>query len=129
MSGSPKEKLHTEAQAEETSEEREVYLRDGRKLVLSEEGGEQLVEIKNPSGMLELRVRLTEAGPVLQMEAARLQLKATEAVEIESARVEIKATEHVALSSGGAIEVTSEEGTTVESNGDVRVVGKMIWLN
>lgn len=129
MSGSPKEKLHTEAHAEETSEEREVYLRDGRKLVLSEEGGEQLVEIKNPSGMLELRIKLTDAGPVLQMEAARLQLKATESVEIESARVEIKGTEQVAVTSGGTIEVSSEEETTVESNGDVKVVGKMIWLN
>lgn len=129
MSGSPKEKLHTEAHAEETSEEREVYLRDGRKLVLSEQGGEQLVEIKNPSGMLELRIKLTDAGPVLQMEAARLQLKATEAVEIESARVEIKGTEAVAVSSGGKLEVTSEEETTVESKGDVRVVGKTIWLN
>jgi uncharacterized protein (DUF2345 family) len=64
------------------------------------------------------------------MEAARLQLKATEAVEIESARVEIKGAEHVAVSSGGKLEVTSEEETTVEStNGDVKVAGKMIWLN
>lgn len=129
MSGSPKEKLHTETHAEETSEEREVYLRDGRKLVLSEQGGEQLVEIKNGSGMLEVRIRLTDAGPVLQMEAARLQLKATEAVEIESARVEIKGAEHVAVSSGGKLEVHSEEETTVDSNGDVKVAGKMIWLN
>ncbi len=130
MSGSPKEKLQTQAHAEETSEEREVYLRDGRKLVLSEQGGEQLVEIKSESGMLEVRIRLTDAGPVLQMEAARLQLKATEAVEIESARVEIKGAEHVAVSSGGTLQVTSEEEATVEStNGDVKVVGKMIWLN
>ena len=34
MSGSPKEKLRTEAASEETVEQREVYLRDGRKLVV-----------------------------------------------------------------------------------------------
>jgi hypothetical protein len=93
MAGSPKQKLETE-QAEETTEDaREVYLKDGRKLTVSDQGADQLVEIRNESGMVEVRIKLTEAGPVLQMEAARLQLKASEAVEIESARVEIKGTE------------------------------------
>jgi len=93
MSGSPKEKLHQQTGAEETTDEREVYLRDGRKLVVSDQGADQLVEIRNESGMLEVRIRLTEEGPVLQMESARLSLKATEAVQIESKRVEIKAAE------------------------------------
>ncbi len=131
MSGSPKEKLSTHVAPEETTEhdEREVYLRDGRKLVLSEQGGEQLVEIRNESGMLEVRIKLTEEGPVLQMESARLSLKATEAVQIESARVEIKGTEHVSVSSGGTLEVKSEEDASIESVGEIRINGKMIWLN
>ena len=109
MSGSPKEKL----QAEEVSDEREVYLRDGRKLVLSEQSGDQLVEIRNGAGMLEVRIRLTEQGPVLQMEAARLSLKASDAVEIESQRVAIKASETVDVNAGG----------------DVVVIGQTIHLN
>lgn len=132
MSGSPKEKLETQAVAEEVGEEttagQEVYLRDGRKLVLSEQGSEQLVEIRNESGMLEVRIRLTEAGPVLQMDAARLQLKASEAVSIESARVEIKGTEQVDLS-GGKVKISGEEDVNVDAKGEVRVVGKMIYLN
>ena len=78
--------------------------------------------------MLEVRIRLTEQGPVLQMESARLQLKATEAVEIESARVEIKGTERVELS-GGSVKVHGDEDVEVEASGDVRVTGKMIFLN
>lgn len=109
MPGSPKEKLQTE----EVSDEREVYLRDGRKLVLSEQSGDQLVEIRNGAGMLEVRIRLTEEGPVLQMESARLSLKASEAVEIESQRVSIKASE--------SIDVTAA--------GDVVVIGETIHLN
>jgi phage gp45-like len=131
MSGSPKEKLGvvgTEGQTEEVSDTREVYLRDGRKLVLSEQGGDQLVEVRSESGMLEVRIKLTEQGPVLQMETVRMQLKASEAVEIASPRVEITATEQLALS-GGEVKVTAEEEVQVESNGDVRVTGKMIWLN
>jgi hypothetical protein len=110
MSGSPKEKLQSE---EVHSDEREVYLRDGRKLVLSEQSGEQLVEIRSGSGMLELRIRLTEEGPVLQMESARLSLKASESVEIESQRVAIKASETIDVNAGG----------------DVVVIGKTIHLN
>jgi hypothetical protein len=112
MSGSPKEKLHTHG-AEEVSEERELYLRDGRKLVVSEQAGDQLVEIRSESGMLEIRILLTEQGPVLQMESARLSLKATESVEIESKQVAIKATENI----------------DVQAAGDVVVVGAMIHLN
>jgi len=118
MSGSRKEELAV--QTEEVSEDREVYLRDGRKLVVSEQGGESLVEVRSESGMVEVRIRLTEQGPVLQMESARLSLKAAEAVEIESARVEIK---------GGAVKVHAEEDLELDANSDVRVAGKMIFLN
>jgi hypothetical protein len=131
MSGSPKEKLQhvtEETETTETESQREVYLRDGRKLVLSEQGTEQLVEIRNESGMLEVRIRLTEEGPVLQMESARLSLKAAEAVEIESKRVEIKGTEKLEIA-GGEVSVTSEQDTTVTAEGEIRVVGKMIYLN
>ena len=50
---------------------------------------------------------------VLQMEGARLSLKASEAVEIESQRVAIRATETV----------------DVNATGDVVVIGKTIHLN
>ena len=130
MAGAPKEKLslidETETSSEETSE-REVFLRDGKKLVVSEQGADQVVEIRNESGMLEVRIKLTDQGPVLQMESARLSLKAAESVEIESSKVSVKADE-LALT-GKNITVASEEDVNVNANGEVRVVGKMIYLN
>jgi hypothetical protein len=115
MAGSPKQKLETEHEGstETETDTREVYLRDGRKIIVSEEAGDQLVEIRNESGMVEVRIQLTEQGPVLQVEAARMQLKASESVQIESKRIELR----------------SEEETEIESAGDVRVRGKMIYLN
>jgi phage gp45-like len=126
MSRSPKEKLQNEEQ--DTSEERELYLRDGRKVVITEAGSDQLVEIRSESGMLELRIKLTEEGPVLQMESVRMQLKASEAVEIESKRIDIKATETVVVAAND-VEITAEEDVDVDAKNDVRVVGKMIYLN
>jgi phage gp45-like len=128
MAGSPKQKLEPEHAEETTEDAREVYLKDGRKLVVSDRGSDQLVEIRSESGMVELRIQLTEAGPVLQMEAVKLQLKATDAVEIESARVDIKGAEAVSVS-GGKVAVEAEEDATVEAKGEVIVRGKMIYLN
>ena len=117
MSAKSKEQRVTE----ETSDRREVYLREGRTLSIESAGTEDLVEIRSSSGQVELRIRLTEEGPVLQMESARLQLKASEAIEIESKRVEIRASETVQLA--------SENEVKVEAEGEVRVNGKMIYLN
>jgi hypothetical protein len=128
MSGSRKEKLHVETTTEETEDKREVYLKDGRTLVVSDVGADQLVEIRNESGMVELRIQLTEQGPILQMESVRLQLKASEAVEIESPTVAITGTEKLELA-GGKIEIEAEEEIEIEGKSDVRVKGKMIWLN
>ncbi|CAN5828854.1 hypothetical protein BH11MYX2_BH11MYX2_38010 [soil metagenome] len=126
----PKEKLalalEAEAETEEGSE-REVFLRDGKKLVVSEQGADQIVEIRSESGMLEIRIVLTEQGPVLQMESARLSLKGTESVEIDSKKVAIKA-EQISLD-GGNVSIKSEADVEVEGKNDVRVVGKMIYLN
>ncbi len=119
---------HEDQAESETTSERELYLRDGRRLVVSEVGREQLVEIRNESGMLELRIKLTEDGPVLQMESVRLSLKASEAVEIESPRVAITGTEQLELA-GGQVAIKSTADVNVDAEGDVKVVGKMIFLN
>ena len=115
MSGSPKQKLETRA-GEEAGEERELYLRDGRKVIVKDE----LVEIRSESGMLEVRIQLTEDGPVLQMETVRMKLAATETVEIAAPKIAI---------AGGEVEVSSEEDVKVDAKGEVRIAGKMIYLN
>jgi phage gp45-like len=128
MAGGPKEKLQAQTGSEEHAEDREVFLRDGRKLVVSDQGSDQLVEIRSASGMLELRIKLTEEGPVLQMETVRMQLKASEGVEIESKRVEIKATETITVAARN-VEIAAEEDVDVDAKNDVKVTGAMIYLN
>lgn len=133
MSGSPKEQLAvvtTPLAREEDEEraERDVFLREGRKLTVVEQGHEDLVEIRNESGQLEVRIQLTEQGPVLQMESVRLSLKAAETVDITSKSVSIHGTEQLALH-GGAVAVTADSDLNVNAGGEVRIVGKMIYLN
>ena len=119
MSAKSKEEL--KHQTEEATDRRELYLRDGKTLSVETTGSDELVEIRSSSGQVELRIKLTEEGPVLQMESVRLQLKASEAVEIESKRIEIRATE--------TLQLTSDNEVKVDAEGEVRVNGKMIFLN
>jgi hypothetical protein len=117
MAGSSKEKLHEESAA---SLEREVYLRDGRKLVVSESGGHDLVEIRSGSGVVEVRIELTDRGPILRMESLKLELKAEAAITLESPHVAIK---------GGTVKIESDLDVDVEAKGEVRVAGAKIFLN
>lgn len=128
MSGSRKQQLAQEAATEQaTTDERELYLRDGRRIAVREESNGSLVEVRSPSGQVEVRIMMTEKGPVLQMESVRLQLKAEEAIELESPTVAIKG-EEVRVH-GGTVAVESEADTTITAEGEVRVRGKMIHLN
>ncbi len=120
MAGSPKEKLQQASEVTAEADQREVYLRDGRTLVVSESGGHDLVEIRSGSGMIEVRIELTERGPVLRMESLAIELKAQEAITLESPRVAIK---------GGSVKIESDEDLEVEAKGEVRVVGTNIYLN
>jgi phage gp45-like len=123
------QELALQQQAEEGGDTREVYLREGRTLKVTAQGGEELVEIRAASGQVELRIRLTEQGPVLQMEAVRMTLKAAETVEIDAKQVALKGQESVTIASQGELKLASTGETKVESESDVRVVGKAIHLN
>lgn len=124
MSASPKESLALVAVEESHDEPRAVALREGRTLTV----GEGLVEIRNESGQLEVRIQLTEQGPVLQMESLRLSLKAAEAVEIEANKVSIHGAERLELH-GGEVAVTADHDFKVNAGGEVRIFGTMIYLN
>ena len=133
MSADPKEKLdhaeHGEQTEHEGTETRQVYLREGRTLTVSGQGSEELVEIRASSGQLELRSRMTDQGPVLQMESVRLQLKATESVDVEARQFNVKTEQGMALESDGEIKIRGEADVRVDANGEIHINGKMIYLN
>jgi hypothetical protein len=91
----------------------ELPLQHGRRLSLVASGGDDLVEVRGAGGALELRIRLTAEGPVLQMESLKLSLKAAQDVEVSCA----------------SFSVHAREGLALRADGDVRVNGRMIHLN
>ena len=108
---------------------RGLALRDGRRLEVRSDAGTDVVEIRSSAGQVEDRIPLTAAGPVLTLDAVRLELRAREAIDIETATLRLHGTRSVELSSAGTTKIASEGDLSVDSVGDVRVNGAMIYLN
>jgi hypothetical protein len=90
-----------------------VALLQNRTLTVARDGADELVEIREASGQLALRVRLTEDGVVLQLEATRISLRASESIDLDCKQLNV---------------VTDDE-VHIESAGEVRVQGTVIRLN
>jgi hypothetical protein len=90
-----------------------MKLLGSRTLTIEVDGADELVEIREASGELTLRVRLTEDGVVLQLEGARISLKAAESIDVDCKRFNIN----------------TDDQVRIESRGDVRIQGQVIRLN
>jgi hypothetical protein len=118
-----------EEQVDEQSEERQLYLDHGRTLAVGADGLEQVLEIRAASGRVELRIKMTEEGPVLQAEGLKLSVKAAESLDLECKTLKIAASEGVELATAGPMTIASEGEMKIESKADVKVVGECIYLN
>lgn len=106
-----------------------LELQNARVLTVTPEEGADLVEVRGSEGQVELRIRLTPEGPVLQMESVRLQLKASESVDVECKNFQVRASESVDMHSEGGMRLSGEADVRVDANGDVVVKGEKIYLN
>lgn len=107
----------------------EWTLQHGRQLALVSNPGSDLVEIRAPGGLVELRIRLTAEGPVLQMESLRLSMKAAQDVEIACANFSVRSSEAMTLHADGALRIQGETDLHVDAQGEVHVKGSSIHLN
>jgi predicted pyridoxine 5'-phosphate oxidase superfamily flavin-nucleotide-binding protein len=109
--------------------QQEWALQHGRHLALVSSLGDDLVEIRAPGGLVELRIRLTAEGPVLQMESLRLSMKATQDVDITCANFSVRSRDAMTLHADGALRIQGETDLHVDAQGEVHVKGTSIHLN
>jgi hypothetical protein len=108
----------SETQAPQTAPQ---ALPSGRSVVLRYGDGEEQIEVRSPSGEVEVRIVLTDRGPVVRLRGARLELEAPEEIALTCGRLAVHTKEALELASAGAVHVRAEE--------DLRLDGKMIYLN
>jgi hypothetical protein len=107
---------------------RRHFFPSGRSVVLKVAGTGEEVEVLMADGAVELQIAWTEAGAVVSLRGARLELKATEAVVVNSRRFEVHTTEATQLHSAGDLDITGQE-MRVQTTSDIHLNGGIIHLN
>ena len=109
--------------------------------------------IRNPSGEVELEIRMTERGPLLRFRAADVELEATRDVKVSCNDFHVKAEGAIVEEAGGDLRqrirgsadvkvrgrmtlaaretrVQAKRGNVqIEANDDVEILGEKIKLN
>ncbi|MFO0840788.1 MAG: hypothetical protein U0797_00090 [Gemmataceae bacterium] len=89
----------------------ERTLPSGRSVILRVGDSEEL-QVRSPDGEVELTVVLTEAGPVVRLRAARLEMETAESVDVRCKNFNVRADE-----------------VRVKTDGDIHLNGAVIRLN
>ncbi len=108
---------------------KEIKLPSGRRIETSSHQTEDLVEISEPDGRISITIRLTEAGPVMTVEGARLELKSAESISMKAPKVKIEAEEEAVIDSRGKLKVNAGDEMAIHSEKDLVMTGDLIHLN
>lgn len=122
--------LATDEKLEEGREdEKKLFLDQGRSVAVNRDGAHQVVEFRDAGGQLELRVKLTEEGPVLVMEGMKVQVNATESFSVKCKEFNVEAEGETIIATKGELKIRSDGEMNIDSPDDIRVRGKIIYLN
>ena len=113
----------------DSSEISTTTLPSGRTLRLITDNGHEELLLEAPDGELELRILLTEDGPLLKLSAAKLELEAADSISMKCKTFDVSASESAKIACEGALSINSNDELTVNSDDHVRVTGKIIHLN
>jgi len=130
-----------------------LRLASGREARLSQGPDDDLLVVTAPDGRIELRIRFTDHGPVLDFEAIALRLASTGDVSVQCGKFKVAAADSIQMTSAGdivqeaggdlsshaagkahldahAVEVQSRRGNVdLKANDDVCLNGERIKLN
>ena len=105
----------------------ERRLPSGRSLVLRMDGAGEEIEIRSARGELDVRITLTDAGPVVSLRGARLEVESPD-VAFRCNTFDVQAAGAVSLASEREVRVTADE-VRMETAHDIHLNGAFIRLN
>jgi hypothetical protein len=123
------EVINLERSEEEKSTKKSLQLDSGRQVLVHTDEKEEILEIVERGGEVVMALRLTDEGPIVSVQGARLELKSTKTITLEGKKVKIKAQEEASIESEGKLKIESSKNMDLTSENDIRVIGKMIHLN
>lgn len=105
----------------------ERQLPSGRALVLRTDPAGEEIEIRSPRGEVEVKIVLTDAGPVVTLRGGRLELDAP-AVAVRCQSFAVQAEQDVHLAAQGGVHIAGEE-LRARTAQDIHLNGAYIRLN
>jgi len=110
-------------------QKKRVQLDSGRQVLVRSENNEEVIEITEPEGEVIVKVRMTDEGPVVSVTGAHLELKSTETISLKAKKIKLQAEEEAVVESKGSLSLDASKKMDMHSDDDIRVNGKMIYLN
>ena len=104
-------------------------LQSGRSVLVRGEEGAEVVEICDAQGEIEVSITIGAEGPVVKVLGAKLELEATDTVSVKARCFEVETTETARIHADGHLTLTSGLDTRMVADGEVHMLGSMIWLN
>jgi hypothetical protein len=104
-------------------------LPSGRTVVVKAHDHEEEIEIRSSGGEVEVRIVLTEQGPILRLRGARLEIDSSDTVAVNCRQFEVNATHGVQLRTAGDVEVRSNAEIRLKSGGQTYIDGDYVNLN
>ena len=121
--------INLNASPEDAGKKRRIALDSGRQVLVHSDNKTEIVEVIEPKGDMIIKVALTDAGPVIRIHGAHLEVKSTKSLSLESETVKIKAKEKAIVESGAGLDIKASGDITVRADDDVRITGRKIHLN
>ncbi|MEZ4649289.1 MAG: hypothetical protein R3E97_11025 [Candidatus Eisenbacteria bacterium] len=106
-----------------------IRLSSGHELSVHPESHGDRVEIRTPSGRLDVSIHLTENGPVVRVHGGALEMDAVGALGIRCEELAIEARRSMKVETGEEIQLRTEGDVRVRSAGDTYIDGDYVNLN
>jgi hypothetical protein len=85
--------------------QRSLPLSDGRLLLVLQRDGADEIQVRGAAGEVEVRIALTEQGPVVRVSAARLELESADTVDVKCRKFSVQAAEQIIMRSRQEMDV------------------------
>lgn len=112
-----------------TARELNGTLPSGRSIVVKAVDTGEEIEVRSPTGEIEVSIAFTDKGPIMKLHGGRLEINSAETVVVNCRRFEVNASEALLMRSEQDVGIAAGGEIRVKSAGETFIDGDMVNLN
>ena len=105
------------------------HLPSGATLTVRADSGGEEIQLRSANGAMELRIRMTDDGPVVSLHGVKLEIEAADSIAVTCREFTVNSQEAVRLTTGGNFEVRSASEIRMRSANETFLDGDYVMLN